>query len=209
MDKEIRKIGDFTFSKLSAEQAAFLKKKTKIIGYGGYRGGGKYYAVRTKIALMSIRYPGISICIISNNSEELLKYFVKPLKDVLGRFAEYDNRRKIFECENGSRICFRICQKDKTHSVDGCEFDVMFTINAEKYSTTDLIEFSYKVRGSESYPKRIYYIFNSFNEHLERIFLKQKYKKNENPADYSYISSTVIRGAAEEIPFNALEMYGT
>lgn len=208
MNKNTIKIGDIAFSRPLINQAEFLEKRTRIVGFGGMRGGGKYYAVRLKASLMCIKYPGISICIISSYEEDMENGFADLLARDFGEFAKYDNRRKIIECKNGSRIFLRVCRKGKTHCMDGCEFDVIFTINAERYSTVDLIEFSWKVRGSERYPKRIYYIFDSFNEHLERIFLKKEYKKSENPDDYSYVSSFIDIEKVPEIPVNALELYG-
>lgn len=41
------------------KQALFLLDKHKYIAYGGARGGGKSWAVRTKAKLMALRYPGI------------------------------------------------------------------------------------------------------------------------------------------------------
>ena len=39
----------------SEKQKLFLKAKTKHIGFGGARGGGKSWAVRTKAVLLSLR----------------------------------------------------------------------------------------------------------------------------------------------------------
>ena len=41
------------------KQKRFLKSKVKHTAYGGARGGGKSWAVRTKAVLLAARYPGI------------------------------------------------------------------------------------------------------------------------------------------------------
>ena len=48
----------------SEKQILFLKAKTKHVGFGGARGGGKSWAVRTKAKLLAFRYPGIRILIV-------------------------------------------------------------------------------------------------------------------------------------------------
>ena len=47
-----------TISPPSEKQIQFLEAKTKHIGFGGARGGGKSWAVRTKGKLLAFRYPG-------------------------------------------------------------------------------------------------------------------------------------------------------
>lgn len=42
-------------------QAVFLRARAKHIGFGGARGGGKSWAVRTKAKLLAARYP-VSSC---------------------------------------------------------------------------------------------------------------------------------------------------
>ena len=47
-----------TIDKPSPKQEQFLKADTKFVGFGGARGGGKSWSVRTKAKLMALKYPG-------------------------------------------------------------------------------------------------------------------------------------------------------
>ena len=44
---------------LSPKQYAFLTADQKHVGFGGARGGGKSWAVRTKAMIIASVYPGI------------------------------------------------------------------------------------------------------------------------------------------------------
>ena len=46
------------------KQEQMLLARTKHVGFGGARGGGKSWAVRTKAKLLALRYPGIRIWVI-------------------------------------------------------------------------------------------------------------------------------------------------
>ena len=46
------------------KQKLFLLAQEKHVGFGGARGGGKSWAVRTKAKLLALRYGGIKILIV-------------------------------------------------------------------------------------------------------------------------------------------------
>ena len=46
------------------KQKLFLQCRKKYIAFGGARGGGKSWAVRTKAKLMALRYPGIRMLLV-------------------------------------------------------------------------------------------------------------------------------------------------
>ena len=46
-------------SEPSEKQKMFLRARAKHVGYGGARGGGKSWAVRTKAKLLALNYPEI------------------------------------------------------------------------------------------------------------------------------------------------------
>lgn len=50
--------------KPNARQELFLRDRHKYIAFGGARGGGKSWAVRTKAKLLCLRYPGIRCLIV-------------------------------------------------------------------------------------------------------------------------------------------------
>ena len=56
----------------SEKQKLFLKAKTKHIAFGGARGGGKSWSVRTKAKLLALNYAGIRILIVRRTYPELI-----------------------------------------------------------------------------------------------------------------------------------------
>ena len=50
----------------SDKQIAFFTARTKHVGFGGARGGGKSWAVRAKAKMLCVKYPGIKVLIIQN-----------------------------------------------------------------------------------------------------------------------------------------------
>ena len=49
---------------INEKQKLFLKAEKKYIAYGGARGGGKSWSVRTKAKLLCLRYAGIKVLIV-------------------------------------------------------------------------------------------------------------------------------------------------
>ena len=46
------------------KQKLFLQSRKKYIAFGGARGGGKSWAVRTKAVLLALRYGGIRLLLV-------------------------------------------------------------------------------------------------------------------------------------------------
>jgi len=53
-----------TIAAPNPKQKEFFQADTRYVAYGGARGGGKSWAVRTKATLMAAKYPGIRILIM-------------------------------------------------------------------------------------------------------------------------------------------------
>ena len=52
-------------------QREFLACEKKYVAFGGARGGGKSWAVRTKAKLLALRYPGIRLLLVRRTYQEL------------------------------------------------------------------------------------------------------------------------------------------
>ena len=63
----------------SEKQKQFLKARTKHVGFGGARGGGKSWSVRTKAKLLALKYAGIRILIVRRTYPELLENLQQSL----------------------------------------------------------------------------------------------------------------------------------
>ena len=100
---------ELTISPPSEKQTAFLKARTKHVGFGGARGGGKSWAVRTKAKLLALRFPGIKILIIRRTYPELLNNHINILMPELKGAARYNKSEKVFKFACGSTIKLGYC----------------------------------------------------------------------------------------------------
>ena len=65
------------------KQRRFLLDRHRHIAYGGARGGGKSWAVRTKAKLLALRYAGIKLLIVRRTLRELQNNHIDPLRQEL------------------------------------------------------------------------------------------------------------------------------
>lgn len=86
----------------SRKQALFLADHHKYIGFGGARGGGKSWAVRTKAILLAARYAGIRILIVRRTYPELINNHISILRSQLAGAAKYNDHEKRLTFANGS-----------------------------------------------------------------------------------------------------------
>ena len=71
------------------KQRRFLLDRHRHIAYGGARGGGKSWAVRTKAKLLALRYAGIKLLIVRRTLRELQNNHIDPLRQELAGVAKY------------------------------------------------------------------------------------------------------------------------
>ena len=74
-------------------QVDFFMAQSRYIAYGGSRGGGKSWAVRTKAMLLALNYPGIQILLLRRTFPELRENHVMPLLAKLQGVADYKRPR--------------------------------------------------------------------------------------------------------------------
>lgn len=186
----------------SEKQQHFLDDKHKYICYGGARGGGKSWAVRTKAVLLCAQYPGITVLIIRATYPELRENHIRPLTVLLKcyapraeRIAKYNDNRKEITFPNGSRILFRYCANDTdVLTFQGLECDVMFIDEATNQTEDRVKKLNACVRGVNSFPKRAYYTCNPGgvgHEWVKRLFVDKHYKSGEDPKEYFFIQAGV------------------
>ena len=96
----------------SEKQKQFLTANTKHIGFGGARGGGKSWSVRTKSKLLALRYHGIRILIVRRTYPELINNHINILRTELIGIAKYNDKDKVLKFANGSTINFAYCARD-------------------------------------------------------------------------------------------------
>ena len=145
----------------SPRQKTFLTATTRHIGFGGARGGGKSWAVRTKAKLLALRYPGIRILIVRRTYPELINNHIRILCQELSGIGEYHDRDKLIAFPGGSIIQFSYCDRDSDlDRLQGVEYDVIFLDEATQLSEYQMKTITACLRGVNDFPKRIYYTCN-------------------------------------------------
>lgn len=73
---DLARILDFS---LSEKQREFFLSEAKYTAYGGARGGGKSFALRYKLLLLCLNYPGIRVLLIRRSYPELQENHIRPI----------------------------------------------------------------------------------------------------------------------------------
>ena len=179
----------------SEKQKQFLKAKTKHIGFGGARGGGKSWSVRIKAVLLALFYAGIRILIVRRTYPELVNNHINILRKMLLGIAVYNDKDKVLKFRNGSTINFTYCDRDgDLDRLQGVEYDVIFLDEATQLSEFQMKTITACLRGVNDFPKRVYYTCNPGGQghgYIKRIFIDRRYEEGEDPADYTFIQSLV------------------
>ena len=188
------------FGKPTPKQAQFLQAKTRFVGYGGAKGGGKSHAIRAKATYLAFFYPGIQMLIVRRSFPQLHENHTKQLRMAYSRLPEayrprYQESDKSFLFPWGSRIKLGYCaDEDDVLQYQGQEYDVLFLDEA-----TQLTEYQFGwlcacVRGTGRYPKRIYLTCNPGgigHAWVKRLFIDRDFRRGEDAADYTFIHARV------------------
>ena len=185
----------------SDKQIQFLEAKTKHIGFGGARGGGKSWAVQDKAKRLCLRYQGIKCLIVRRTYPELMNNHIMPLQDAIPRaIARYNKTEKLFKFFNNSTIKFGYCNNDKDlDQYQGAEYDIIFLDEATQLQEMWIKKIIACLRGANSFPKRIYYTCNpggASHGYFKRLFIDKKYEAGEIAEDYTFIQSLVTDNKA-------------
>lgn len=179
----------------SEKQKLFLTAKTKHVGFGGARGGGKSWAVRTKAKLLALRFKGIRILIVRRTYPELINNHINILRKELLGIAKYNDKDKVLKFNNGSTINFTYCANDNDlDRLQGVEFDTIFLDESTQMSEFQMKTITACLRGVNDFPKRVYYTCNPGGQghgYIKRVFIDKRYESGENPEDYTFIQSLV------------------
>lgn len=177
------------------KQKMAMMARTRYVGFGGARGGGKSWFVRSKSTTKSLRYKKHRSLIMRQTYPELMRNHVSVLKPMLNGIATYNDKEKQFRFGNGSIIDLQYCQHDRDlERLQGTEYDAIFVDEA-----TNLTEYQIKVinaccRGVNPYPKQIFYTMNPggpSHQYFKRLFIDKQYLEDEDPNDYTFIAARV------------------
>lgn len=179
------------------KQKMFLSAKNKHIAYGGARGGGKSWAIRTKAKLLALTHDGIKILIMRRTYPELQANHIDILKAelVTSKIAKYNTTEKKMSFPNGSIIKFMYCKNDADlDNIQGHEYDVIFIDEATNMTEKQLRAISVCCRGVNNFPKHVYYTMNPGGPghgFIKRLFIDRRFMDKEVPEEYSFIQALV------------------
>lgn len=175
-------------------QKLFLKAKKRYVAYGGARGGGKSWGVRTKAVLLCLKYPGIKTMIVRKSYPELTTNHINELrKQLCPGIAKYNQTEKVMKFHNGSTIRFQYCERDSDlDRLQGTEVDVLFIDEATQFTEYQFRVMDACVRGVNDFPKRVYLTCNPGgvgHNWVKRLFITRKFREEENPEEYEFIKA--------------------
>lgn len=183
-------------NKPNPKQMEFFKATAKHIAYGGARGGGKSWAMRTKFVMLASTHPNLNILLLRRTLQELVENHVVPLLRLLNGVAAYNASEKVFKFPNGSRIKLGYCaQEADVYQYQGQEYDVIGLEEATHFTEEQMRFISTCNRSAKKgFKPRMYYTCNPGNvghAWVKRLFIDRQYTEDEDPNDYVFIQAKV------------------
>ncbi len=186
----------------SEKQKLFFMARAPFIAYGGAKGGGKTWAVRTKAVGGAVCNPGIRILIMRRTYPELEENHIGPIvRSVPPEIASYNVTNRRLSFFNGSSVKFGHWSGELSElEYQGQEFDWIFIDEATQFTERTFNYLKGCLRGVSPYQKRMYLTCNPGgvgHSWVKRLFIDRDYQKSddperrEEPEDYVFIPATV------------------
>ena len=182
--------------KPNPKQLDFFRARAKHIAYGGARGGGKSWAMRTKLIMLAERYPGIQILLLRRTLPELRENHIIPMMQTLAGHATYNQQDKVFRFPNGSRIVCGYCAAEADAlQYQGQSYDAIGMEEATQFTEQQMIWITSASRPTiDGFRARVYYTCNPGgvgHMWVKRLFIDRQYRAEERPEDYVMIKARV------------------
>lgn len=143
-----------------------------------------------------MRYDGIKVLLLRRTYPELKENHINTLLGELKGIAVYKESDKVFTFSNGSKIKLGYCDSERdVLQYQGIEYDIICMDEATQFTEYQFQTLTACLRGANDFPKRMYLTCNPGgvgHEWVKRIFINKRYKPDENPDDYEFISATIF-----------------
>ncbi|MBQ9847877.1 MAG: phage terminase large subunit [Clostridia bacterium] len=184
----------------NAKQIEFFESTAKYTAYGGARGGGKSWAMRTKLILLALNYQGIQILLLRRTLAELRENHLLPMMSLLKGAATYSAGEKEFRFPNGSRIKLGYCDSENdVLQFQGQAYEVIGLEEATHFTEFQFLALTESNRASgnmkQSFVPRMYFTCNPGgvgHGWVKRRFIDRDFRGSEKPDDYRFIKSLVF-----------------
>lgn len=182
--------------KPNPKQDLFFRAKAPRVAYGGARGGGKSWAMRRKLVILALSYPGIKILLLRRTFKELESNHIMPLLTELNGYAKYSKESRVFTFPNGSIIKLGYCDTDSdVYQYQGQEYEVIGFEEATLFTEFQMTYIATCNRTTRNdFTPRIYYTCNPGgpgHDFIKRLFIDRDFRDGENPDDYVFIPARV------------------
>lgn len=136
------------------KQKLFFASRSLYTAYGGAKGGGKTWAVRTKALLGAYNYAGIRILILRRTYPELQSNHIEPmLKMINPEFCSYNGSLRSIYFANGSLIHFGHWAGETSElEYNGQEYDWIFLDEATQFTWRSFQFLGGLLRGVNDFP---------------------------------------------------------
>lgn len=184
------------FGEPNPKQALFFESNKRFIGYGGARGGGKSWALRTKFILLAFNYPGLKLLLLRKTLPELRENHLIPMLQLLNGVAKYKKDERAFIFPNSSRIRLGYCDSENDiYQYQGQEYDIIGVEECTHFTWAQ-IQFLMTCNRTtrRDISPRMYFTGNPGgvgHNWFKRLFVKGVYETGEDPEDYDYIPATI------------------
>lgn len=182
------------------------------IGYGGPRGGGKSFGMRSWFVTACWNWP-IQAVIIRRTRKDLQNNHINPFKAEFQQFLDaglikYSERHNEAKFKNGSILSFEFCAKnDDLQRIQGQAYDLMGLEESTQFNEHQINVMISSCRASNiaskhdtDFPNKVLMTFNwggQSHAYHRRLFWDKEYEPTEDPSDYHFIfapmeSNTVL-----------------
>lgn len=195
-------MSDFQVYTLQPKQIEFSESKAKFRLYGGAKGGGKSYAMRSECLKQCLAAPNIRGLALRRTFPEIEQNMLVPMSSELPKEVYTPNIGKaFFKFNNGSTLKFSHCRNfQDVMRYAGIEYDFICI-----EELTHWMEREFKILMNCLRTSREGIMPNGFfstnpggvgHAWVRRLFVDRKFQHGEKPENYDFISAKVYDNAA-------------